>query len=72
MLFAITALITLGLFFYALSFGIGPRYYRDPYRLRVAILSERLREEEVRYTATLEACEGLIRKHGPTREDIYS
>ena len=36
------------------------------------MLSERLREEEMRYTATLKAREGLIRKHGPTREDIHS
>ena len=72
MLFAMTALVALGLFFYAPSFGIGPLYYRDPYRLHVATLSERLREEEMRYTATLKAREGLIRKHGPTTEDIHS
>ena len=72
MLFAMTALVVLGLFFYAPSLGIGPLYYRDPYRLHIATLSERLREEEMRYTATLKAREGLIRKHGPTREDIHS
>jgi hypothetical protein len=72
MLFAMTALVTLGLFFYAPSFGIGPLYNRDPYRLHIATLSERLREEEMRYAATLKAREGLIRKHGPNREDIHS
>ena len=53
-------------------FGIGPLHYQDPYCLYLAMLSERLREEEMRYTATLKAREGLIRKHGPTREDIHS
>jgi len=72
MLFTLTALVALGLFFYVPSFGIGPLYFRDPYRLHSATLSERLREEEVRYAATLKAREGLIRKHGPTKEDIHS
>ena len=71
MLFAMTGLVALGLFFWApSSFGIGPLYHRDPYRLHSASLSERLREEEMRYTATLKAREGLIRKYGPTKEDI--
>ena len=71
MLFAMTTVIALGLFFYAPSFGIGPLYYRDPYRLHVATPSERLREEEMQYAVMLKAHEGLIRKHGPIREDIY-
>jgi hypothetical protein len=54
------------------SFGVGPLYYRDPYRLHVATLSERLCEKEMRYAATLKARKGLIRKHGMTREDIHS
>jgi len=71
MLFAITALVALGLFFWApSSFGIGPLYHQDQYRLHTASLSERLHEEEMRYTATLKAREGLIRKYGPTKEDI--
>jgi hypothetical protein len=63
MLFAMVGIVALGLFFWAPSFGIGPLYYRDPYRLHVATLSERLREKEMRYAATLKARKGLIRKH---------
>ena len=71
MLFAITALVALGLFFWTPSpFGIGPLYHQDPFRLHTASLSERLHEEEMRYTATLKAREGLIRKYGPTKDDI--
>jgi hypothetical protein len=54
------------------SFGVRPLYYRDPYRLHVAMLSEHLREKEMQYAAMLKAHKGLIRKHSTTREDIHS
>jgi hypothetical protein len=70
MLFAMVGIVALGLFFWAPSFGIGPLYYRDPYHLPFGSLSERLREEEMRYAQTLKARKGLIKKFGPTTEDI--
>ena len=73
MLFAMVAIVGLGLFFWAPSFGIGPLYYRDPYRLPFgSSLSQRLRDEETRYAETLKARKALIRKLGPTKEDIMS
>jgi hypothetical protein len=70
MLLAMIAIGALGLFFWAPSFGFGPLYYRDPYHLSFGSLSERLREEEMRYAETLKARKGLIRKFGPTKGDI--
>jgi len=73
MLFAMVAIAGLGLFFWAPSFGIGPLYYRDRYRLPFgSSLSQRLRDEETRYAETLKARKALIRKLGPTKEDIMS
>ncbi|KAH9040719.1 hypothetical protein EDB85DRAFT_2272225 [Lactarius pseudohatsudake] len=53
------------------SFGIGALYYRDPYSSPVASLATRL-HEETRYAATLKARQGLIKKHGPSKEEIES
>ncbi|KAH9040702.1 hypothetical protein EDB85DRAFT_65729 [Lactarius pseudohatsudake] len=64
-------LVTLGIFFQAPSFGIGALYYRDPYSSPVASLATRL-HEETRYAATLKARQGLIKKHGPSKEEIES
>ena len=73
MLFAMIAIAGLGLFFWAPSFGIGPLYYRDPYHLSSrGSLSQRLREEEMRYVETLKARKGLIKKIGPTKEEIMA
>jgi len=70
LLLTVVALVTLSLFFWTPSFGIGSLYYRDPYSLHVASLAARLHEEETRYAATLKAREGLIKKHGPSKEQI--
>ena len=72
LLFAMIAIAGLGLFFWAPSFGIGPLYYQDPYRLSSGALSQRLREEEMRYVETLKARKGLIKKIGPTKEEIMA
>ena len=72
LLLTITSLVILGVFFWAPSFGIGPLYDRDPHSLRVVSLAARLREEEARYAATLKAREALIKKHGPSKEQIHS
>jgi hypothetical protein len=39
---------------------------------RSVSLSSRLREEELRYAATTKARQGLIQKHGPTKDGIQS
>ncbi|KAH9171940.1 methyltransferase domain-containing protein [Lactarius sanguifluus] len=73
LLLTVIGLATLSLFFWApSSFGYGTLYYRDPYSSRAASLTARLREEETRYAATLKAREGLIKKHGPSKEQIES
>ncbi|KAH9021536.1 methyltransferase domain-containing protein [Lactarius hengduanensis] len=73
LLLAVIGLVSLSLFFWApSSFGYGTLYYRDPYSSRAASLAARLREEETRYAATLKAREGLIKKHGPSKEEIES
>lgn len=72
LLFAMIALGIFGVFFWAPSFGIGALYYRDPYNLTVASLAARLREEEARYAAVLKAREELIKKYGPSKEEIQA
>ncbi|KAH9054313.1 methyltransferase domain-containing protein [Lactarius vividus] len=73
LILTVIGLVTLSLFFWApSSFGYGGLYYRDPYSSRAASLAARLREEELRYAATLKAREGLIKKHGPSKEQIVS
>jgi len=39
---------------------------------RQVTLSARLNEEELRYAATIKARQGLIQKHGPTKEEVHS
>ena len=68
-LIVLTSLVVLGVFFWTPSFGIGPIYGRNPLNLQGS-LATRLHEEEMRYRATLKAREGLIKKHGPTKEQI--
>ncbi|KAI9452235.1 methyltransferase domain-containing protein [Lactarius psammicola] len=70
LLLTVIALVSLSLFFWVPSFGFGTLYYRDPYNSHVASLAARLRDEETRYAATLKAREGLIKKHGPSKEQI--
>src|SRR5216683_2536167 len=68
-----------GLFFWTSPFAApGSHYYRDMYDGwrtpdgRVTTLAVRLQEEEARYAATVNARQGLIRKYGPTKEDVNS
>ena len=71
LLLTVIGLVTLSIFFQAPSFGIGALYYRDPYSSPVASLAARL-HEETRYAATLKARQGLIKKHGPSKEELES
>jgi hypothetical protein len=78
-LFAVLGVILVGLFFWSFPFsGPSSQYYRDVYdgwrspEGRWVTLTERLQEEEVRYAATVKARQGLIRKFGPTKEEVQS
>ena len=78
-LVATAAIGLLCFFLWSSPFG-GPssQYYRDVYEGwrspegRPVSLSARLREEELRYAATTKARQGLIQKHGPTKDGIQS
>ena len=83
LLIAMTSLVVLGTFFWEPEFDVGPVCYRDssiprpveltckyPLNLREVSLAMRLQEEEARYAETVQAREGLIKKHGPTKEKV--
>jgi len=76
---ATAALGLLCFFLWSSPFG-GPdsRYYRDVYDGwrspdgRQVTLAARLHEEDLRYAATIKARQGLIQKHGPSKEEVHS
>jgi hypothetical protein len=76
-LIATAALLFLCFVLWSSPFG-STGYYRDVYdgwrssEGRWITLAARLREEELRYAATVQARQGLIQKHGPTKEEIHS
>jgi hypothetical protein len=74
LLLAMIALVLFTLFFWAPSLGFGSLHYRDPppYVVRGPSLTERVREEEMRYASTLKAREGLIKKFGPRKNQIQA
>jgi hypothetical protein len=78
-IFAVFAVGLVSLFFWSFPFsGPSSQYFRDVYdgwrspEGRWVTLAERLQEEDVRYAATVEARQGLIKKFGPTKEKIQS
>jgi len=58
--------------------GPNSRYYRDVYDGwrspdgQQVTLAARLHEEDLRYAATIKARQGLIQKHGPSKEEVHS
>jgi len=78
-LLAVFGVILVCLFIWSFPFsGPSSQYYRDVYdgwrspEGRWVTLSERLQEEEARYAATVKARQGLVRKFGPTKEEVQS
>ncbi|KAH9069716.1 hypothetical protein EDB83DRAFT_392699 [Lactarius deliciosus] len=67
LLLTVIGLVTVTRFFCAPSFGVGALYYRDPYN--VCGLT---RCASARDAATLKTRQGLIKKHGPSKEEIKS
>ncbi|KAI0301031.1 methyltransferase domain-containing protein [Multifurca ochricompacta] len=68
-------LVVICLFFWSPSLGSASLYYVDPYSWGgpgAPSLAGRVRDEEMRYMATLKARQGLVEKYGPTKEDIRS
>ena len=68
-----------GFFFWSFPFsGPSSPYYRDVYdgwrspEGRWVSLTERLKEEELRYATTTQGRQGLIQKFGPTKEEVHS
>jgi hypothetical protein len=68
-----------GFFCWSFPFsGPSSKYYRDVYdgwrspQGRWVTLTERLQEEELCYAATIKGRQGLIKKFGPTKEEVHS
>ncbi len=73
LLFAMVGLALFTFLFWTPSLGFGSLHYPEPHVVRGgASLTERLREEELRYAATLKARTGLIKKFGPRKSQIQA